>query len=186
MSGGGAIGVIAFTRGSNNGVGREFLIGVIDALWPSAYPDFGDDRERHRLGDMLNHARARMTVSYAGVDPSVDGYYVAWSYARMLTLFGDPTLEVWLENPDPLPNHGHDFVAGPVLELVYPLGGATITVFEQTAGGLVPIGRAVAQEDGSVVIHPVVSPTNTGALRFFASAPGAVSTEVTVSAASAR
>ena len=180
MSGGGAIGVMAFTRNSNNGVGRHFLVGVVDALWPDAYPNFSDDQERHRLGDMLNHARGVMTVNHAGADPTGNPYLGAWCYARMLTLFGDPTLEVWMENPFSLPLFGDDLVFGPAIEFVYPYRGATITVFEDLADGLVPIGRGVAGEGGAVSIDPVVAPTDVKALRFFAAAPGAASVEVEV------
>jgi hypothetical protein len=181
MSGGGAIGVIAFTRNSNNGVGRQFLIGVVDSLWPSAYPTFGDAQERHRLGDMLNHARARMTVNVASADPSSQDYLVAWAYARMITLFGDPTLKVWVENPKKLPLFGEHFVDGPAIEIGYPFGGATITVFERQADQLVAIGRGTTNADGHARIDAMAEVKDPGALRFFASAPGAVEAEIDLS-----
>ena len=58
--------------------------------------------------------------------------------------------------------------------------GATITVFEERRTGLVPIGRGVAGEGGVVRIDPITPVENVGALRFFASAPGAIPTEVEI------
>jgi hypothetical protein len=177
MPDGGAIGVMAFTRNSNNGVGRQFMVGVVDALWPDATTNYGDDQEFPRLGDMLNHARGVMTVNYTSADPTTDDYLIAWCYARMLTLFGDPTLEPWIENPIQLPDLGH-WVDGPVFSLDYPFPWATITVFEQVAEGLVPIGRATVGADGVARIEALVDVRNMQALRVFASAPGALATEV--------
>ncbi len=181
MSGGGAIGVMAFTRNSNNTVGRQFIVGVVDALWPDTYGNIGDDQPHPRLGDMLNYARGVMTRNYTSADAGTKNYKVAWCYSRMLTLFGDPTLEVWVQNPNPLPVLGRDFVAGPAIDFVYPYAGATITVFEDFADGAVPIGRGMVAADGRVHVDPIVGVVDTNDLLFFASAPGAVPTPVSVS-----
>ena len=183
MSGGGAIGVMAFTRDSNNGVGREFLVGVVDALWPAAYPGYGDGIARHRLGDMLNHARGVMVVNFAGGTASDPGYLGGWCYTRMLTLFGDPSLAVWVTNPTVLPGLGYEVLVATAIDLVYPYPGATITVFESTPDGPVPIGRGVAGPEGAVHIDPLVAPMDVGNLAFFASAPNALTTPVSVSGA---
>jgi hypothetical protein len=185
-SGGGAIGVMAFTRNSNSGVGRQFLVGAVDALWPDAYDD-GDEQEHLRLGDMLDHARGVMTMDYTSAGPDDDGYLGAWCYARMLTLFGDPTLEVWRDNPMQLPDLG-EWVDGPVLDFVYPWAGATITVVQQQGrAGDVPVARGVVGADGVAHLVSLVKGAGTGAgsLRVFASAPGAVAKELSVPAGQA-
>jgi hypothetical protein len=178
MSGGGAVGVFAFTRGSNNAVGRRLLEGVVDALWPDAYPSFGDGSARPRLGDMLNHARARIAAKQAGGDPATSGYQQAWAYVRMLTLFGDPTLEVWMEYPSILPDGLGVIVDGPVMEFVYPLDGAVITAVEETERGMAPIGRAVVV-DGAARTRFVVPPRELSEVRYYATRPGGIATALT-------
>jgi hypothetical protein len=180
-SGGGAVGVLAFTRDSNSGVIAELMAGFVSALWPEEVPDFGGQRW-DRLGDILNRARARIAVGHQMSDPGSEDYQVAWAYVRILNLFGDPTLRVWTENPNTLPGSIPGYwVAGPVLELHYPLDGVIITAVEPTPRGFTPIGRAVVR-DGVARLEYAVEPSDFSAVRFFASKPGAVSRALTAPA----
>ncbi len=179
LDGGGAIGVFAFTRLMNNTIGRKTLQGVVDAMFPNAYPGFGDDQVRDRLGDILNHARARIAGGQASADPDDHAYLVAWAYVRMLTLFGDPSLAVWVTNPYQMPKLFDDYVDGPALEFVYPLDGTVITAVERTEEGYAPIGRAVVT-DGRARMPLFLSPEDRSGVRFFASRPGGIRTEVSV------
>ena len=105
---------------------------------------FGDDKSRRRLGDIMNHAKlyllTQVGVSGAGVSESN-----AINELAMWHVIGDPTLEIWTENPNPNPLPG-DFTfkqedGSAIFE--YTVEGATVTVYQvDSRNEFVPIGRA--------------------------------------------
>jgi len=184
LPGGGAIGVFAFTRMANAGYVGPVSLGGIDALWPNVLPSFGDATAKHRLGDILNHAKANLAAHAGTYNPNdqqqADYYLNTLNHVRLLQLIGDPTLSVWTPNPIDLPGDLFLIPERDYLTLHYPLDGAVITAIENTEGGFVPIGRGVVT-DGVVRLTFVNVPEDLSLVQFSASYDNAASISLTLS-----
>jgi hypothetical protein len=174
-SGGGAVGVFGWTRMSNTLYYFNLLRGSLDALFPDTLPSFGNGSAKHRLGDLFNHSKIFMATQHAGLSPNDPGFPNAVNHARLYHLFGDPTTEVWTENPFRLPT---DIVLIPEFDFIdveYAVEGAVITALQQGRAGLLPIGRAPVV--GGVAHLAFVNPPEPETpLMLSASVPNAVST----------
>jgi hypothetical protein len=150
LAGEGAVGVIGDTRNSNTWSNAAFYTGLIDATWTDNDPGYGSDTAIRRLGDIMNYAKeyTLSQIGVAGTLPEVD-IDVAVDTLFLYHVFGDPTLEMWISNPNPviLPR---DITIGPivdpkVLTLTYGENGegdgATLTIFQEIRGVLTPLGR---------------------------------------------
>ena len=179
LSGGGAIGVFAFTRMANAGYVGFVSLGGIDALWPGVLPEFGDANAKHRLGDMLNHAKAHL-ASHASSGGGPTYYLNTLNHVRLLHLTGDPTLSVWTASPMDLPLYVELIPEHDYLVLHYLVDGAVITALENTASGPVPIGRGVVM-DGVAQLPYINDPADLAMVQFSASYENAVSTALTLS-----
>ncbi len=153
----GAIGVFGWTRMSNTAYYRSLLEGILSALWPPSFPEFGNSVAKKRLGDVLNHSKIYMAQEKAGADPQTDGYKNAVNHVRLYHLIGDPTLEPWTLHPVKLP---HEIEVNPIpefIEIHYGEEGTTITAQQLTPDGMArPIGRA-AVRNGRAQLSYVVS-----------------------------
>jgi hypothetical protein len=136
---GGAVATIAATR-TTNATGNVMIRGALDAAITGILPDFGPSTPHRRLGDMLNHARLHMIDRY-GSGANVQGHLLLYN------LLGDPTLEMWTENPLELPPFYEEIALFPdFLVIVYRFEGATLTAFQETETGPRPIGRGVVRD----------------------------------------
>lgn len=151
---GGAVGMIGDTRVSPSWPNTALLRGLIDASWPDTVPDFGGDESLRRLGDILNHAKAYVAtqVGISGQGTSQNAYE---SELILYHVLGDPTLEMWTENPHTLPV----LKIPELLEILetklvfkHESIGAEVTVSQEGKEELRPIGRGVVDEEGIVEI----------------------------------
>jgi hypothetical protein len=142
---GGAVGVLGDTRNSPSWANTALAMGFFDAIWPNMISGFGDSKSRVRLGDIMNHAKlyllTRVDVGGAKVSESD-----ALNELYMWHVIGDPTLEIWTENPNPnlLPD---DFTLGQGADsatMTYAVNGAIVTAYQvdPASGEFVAIGRA--------------------------------------------
>ncbi len=156
---GGAVGILGDTRNSPSWPNTALLKGFIDAMWPNAIGSFGNSTSKRRLGDILNHGKLYMTtqigVASAGVSSgdARDELYLWHCY-------GDPTLEIWLSDPNV-----HTLPAGLLsavllnesLSVGYGVNGALITALQedpQNPGVPRIIGRGTVE--GGVAILPYI------------------------------
>ncbi|MDM8006085.1 MAG: C25 family cysteine peptidase [Phycisphaerae bacterium] len=183
LSGGGAIGVVAFTRMANAGLLGHVALGGIDALWPDVLPDFGGTTAKHRLGDIFNHAKAHLASQAGTYDPDDEQkakYYLnTLNHVRLLQLAGDPTLSVWTASPVNLPGDVFLIPEYDDLRLHYPVDGAVITAVENTGRDFVPIGRGVVT-DGVASLALFNVPEDLSLVQFSASYDNAASTVLTL------
>ena len=179
MSGGGAIGVFAFTRGANAGYLGYVSLGGIDALWPGVLPSFGTGAAKHRLGDLLNHAKAYL-ASKASAGGTSTWYLNTMNHERLLSLTGDPTLSVWTASSVDMPIDVFLIPEHDYLILHYLVDGAVITALEETEAGFVPIGRGVVT-DGVAQLAFVNEPADLSMVRFWASHENAVTRSLILS-----
>jgi hypothetical protein len=159
---------------SNTAYFFNLLRGSLDALFPDTLPNYGNGSAKHRLGDLFNHSKIFMAIQQAGLSPNDPAFPNAVNHARLYHLFGDPTMEVWTDNPFQLPN---DFVAIPAFDFIdveYEVEGAVITALQQGAAGLLPIGRARVV-GGVARLNFVNAPEPEMPLMLSASLPNAVS-----------
>lgn len=173
-SGGGAVGVFGWTRMSNTAFYYNLLQGTLDALFPDTLPNYGDAFAKHRLGDLFNHSKIFMAIQHAGLSPNDPAFPNTVNHARLYHLFGDPTMEVWTDNPFQLPT---DIVLIPEFDFIdveYEVEGAVITALQQGAAGLLPIGRATVF-GGVAHLGFVAPPDPDRALMLSASLPNAIS-----------
>ena len=182
-SDGGVVCMLGDTRNSPSWPNTALSKGFFDAVWPNTLPAFGGAASHVRLGDMLNHGKMFM-LTQIGVAGAGVGATDAVSELLLWHALGDPTLEMWTENPnnfilvaaaqvDPLP----DF-----LRVAYEVEGATLTAYQEVAEGLLPIGRAVV-EDGVAVLPYVERPRDGVPILLSASMQNAVSVLLTPRAA---
>ncbi len=149
---GGAVGVLGDSRNSPSWPNSALLRGFMDAMYPSAIPSFGDATTHRRLGDILNHGKLYMWSQYAGTGDGRDELYL-WH------CFGDPTMQIWLSNPNiikfPIKVVAKYLTAG--LSISCPIEGAVVTVFQQnpTGGGLLTYGRGTSS--GGAAILPFLN-----------------------------
>lgn len=148
-SGGGAVGVFGWTRMSNTLYYFNLLRGSLDALFPDTLPNYGNGSAKHRLGDLFNHSKIFMAIQHAGLSPNDLAFPNAVNHARLYHLFGDPTTEVWTDNPFPLPTDIVLVRAFDFIDVEYRVEGAIITALQQGAAGLLPIGRATVVGGGA-------------------------------------
>lgn len=140
----GAVGLIGDTRVSPSTTNSLLARGLFDAIWPSVLPDFGNNKSKRRLGDILNHAKLYL-VSRIGLDTDGTSYANAYDELLLYHVIGDPTLEIWTSDPNVITLPG-DFVLGTVglddLVIQYAVEGAVITAYQDTPNGPYPVGRA--------------------------------------------
>ena len=156
---GGAVGVIAASGLSPSTHNTRLTRALTDTVWPVSHPGLnpvaltvpGDPR----IGDMLHQARLRM-LALVEADGATAGY-VRDQYL-MYHVIGDPTLQMWTSQPDPLPT-GHELTMLDGRALVdYPVDGASVTLWESDRLGTRPIGRATV-EDGQAEVAFEVEPS---------------------------
>ncbi len=182
--GGGAVGVLGDTRNSPTWANSALAKGFIDATWPEAIPDFGDGTSKRRLGDILNHGKLYMLtqVGVPGTDVQAPD---AQDEMYMWHVYGDPTLEIWTENPDPtaLSGSASAIMGGSALEFVYGTEGATVTAHQGSlSAGTTTIGRG--EVIGGVAEIPFINPPDEEEeIGFSVTLPGAVSELIVLSVA---
>ena len=144
---GGAIGVIGDSRNSPSTANSLLLQGFLDAMWPTALPNFGGGKATPRLGDILTHGKnylATQTGNFGDVNQAeVHDEIVMWH------TFGDPTLAVWTDNPYTrgLPGSALGFWVGDRLYVFYPVDGVTVTATQSgQEAGLRCFGRGVIKD----------------------------------------
>jgi hypothetical protein len=171
----GAIGVFGWTRMSNTAYYRSLLEGILYALWPGSFPQFGNDSVNHRLGDVLNYSKIYMAQQKAGTNPQTDDYKNAVNHVRLYHLMGDPMLEPWTLHPFQLTKEIEvtllpDFN---LIEIHYSEEEAIITVQQQMVDGSIqPISRGVIKN--GVAQLNIVLPLGTGPLLLSASKSNAL------------
>jgi len=112
-------------------------------------PDFGDGKSRRRLGDIMSHAKLYLLtqVGVAGAEVSQSN---AVNELAMWHVIGDPTLEIWTENPNPnlLPGEFTFEQGEDSATLTYAVDGAIATAYQVSVSRVaravefVAIGRA--------------------------------------------
>ncbi|MBN1421153.1 MAG: hypothetical protein JXP34_20440, partial [Planctomycetes bacterium] len=169
---GGAIAVVAATRNSRSRFNDEFVVGMIDCIWPDMIPDFPgpDDDEaaalagERRLGWVLNYGKfrgyaARPTelddMGNPGDNP--DGITLYQRHAEIFHLLGDPTLRIRTRNPwlmvATVPK-ADAFVHELPMPFPEEFDGATIALMQ---GGHV-IGQGVVDGTKGTIFFPEDSP----------------------------
>jgi hypothetical protein len=110
---GGAVGVMGHTRVSWSGLNDELAKGLYDAIWPDfdpSYPGSGSTQPiyspMYRMGAMLNFGKFWMYDKYyltggEGYPWGTDQRSTETTF-EMGTWFGDPTMQIWTELPEPL------------------------------------------------------------------------------------
>jgi|GEM_PF-2758943 len=91
----GAIGVAAHTRNTWSGHTDYENKGFVDAFWPDFISSYSSSFQGYLLGPALSHAKHY----YASIYPD---YSIRTAQLEMLTLFGDPTTELWTGVPQSL------------------------------------------------------------------------------------
>lgn len=132
---GGAVGVLGDTRNSPTWANNAITRGFFDAIWPDLLADYGGSQPITRLGDILNYGKLYM-ASQVGVAQTAGDVTSARSNDNIVLYhaFGDPTLELWTENPYPrvLPSDYTVLALDPShMQVGYSVEGATITAFQQ-------------------------------------------------------
>jgi hypothetical protein len=89
--------LIAPTRNSHSVLNDEMMKALFDATWGGVLPTFPDETAsysvRHnRLGDILNYGKSYLPIV------STNGYYIK-DHLEIYHVEGDPTLELWKEEP---------------------------------------------------------------------------------------
>jgi hypothetical protein len=179
MSGGGAIGVFGWTRMSNTLYYRALLEGTLDAFWPGTLPSFGGAWINSRLGDLFNHSRLYMATVHGGLSPLDDGFNNAINHVRLYHAFGDPTLEIWTDNPFELPPIELIEIHPLFINIPYAIDGTVMTVLQRTREEVVPIGRATVV-GGIAHVQFFMTPVDEGSLFVAATKPNAVGASASV------
>jgi hypothetical protein len=149
---GGAVGVLGDTRNSPSAPNSALLRGFIDAIWPSAIPDFGSDKSSRRLGDILNHGKLYLITQDGapGITPTN-----ASDELSLWNCLGDPTLELWTKYPyaKNLPTGITPRHVNGAIEFDFPIAGAEVTATQPSATGpgLIPVGRVVTREGTNTI-----------------------------------
>ncbi len=136
---GGAVAVVASTRDDNE-IDEDLTRGFIDTIWPgfllghleTRFPD-----SSARLSDALNYGKIFYRTLHGNPEDPLNDRDVAQNNSEMFNLFGDPTMEIWTENPRP-----HIFfVDRRIYEPIKPLGqkysfpidldGVTVTLLQK-------------------------------------------------------
>ena len=179
---GGAVAVLGDTRNSPSWANTALAMGFFDAIWPGMIPGFGDGESRTRLGDIMNHAKLYLLtqIDLGGVGVSENN---AFNELAMWHVIGDPTLEIWTENPNPnvLPDDFTLEQGEDSMTLSYAVDGAIVTVYQvdPTSNGFVAIGRAPVV-NGRAKIEYFQQPLRGVEIILTVSAENAVSRYITI------
>ncbi len=117
---GGAVAVIASTRNGNE-LDEDLIRGLIDTIWPGYLlgrleTPFSDTSAR--LSDALNYGKIYFRTLWGHPEDAYQDQAIAQNNSEMFNLFGDPTMDIWTENP-----HPHIFfVDRRIYEPIVPLG----------------------------------------------------------------
>jgi hypothetical protein len=179
---GGAVGVLGDTRNSPSWPNTALAMGFFDAIWPGMIPGFGDAKSHTRLGDIMNHAKLFLLtqIGLGGVGVSESS---ALNELYMWHVIGDPTLEIWTENPNPnlLPDDFNLEQGAESAKLIYAVDGAIVTMYQvdPASNEFVPIGRAPVV-DGQATIEYFQQPLRGVEIIMTVSAENAVSRHITI------
>ena len=142
------VGGLGDNRNSPTWANSALTRGFYDATWPTVAPEFGDNIQITRLGDILNHGKMYL-VSQVGIDQTAGSISVAKVFGELIMwhVYGDPTLEMWTENPYKMILSAEYWaqLVEEKLEVGYAVTGAVITAFQVTEEGTVPVGRGVVE-----------------------------------------
>lgn len=172
---GGAVGVLGSTRVSPSWANSVMTQGFFDAIWPDMVGNFGDAKSRRRLGDIMNHAKLYL-LTQVGVTGTEVSESNALNELALWHVIGDPTLEIWTGNPNPLPDDFTFQQEDDSATLDYAVEEAVITVYQvdPSSNEFVPIGRAQVV-DGRATIEYFQQPISDAELILTVSAQNAVS-----------
>ncbi len=97
---GGAPSLIAATETSGTWRNDSLIKALFDAMWPGVIPGFPGNNASYpikynRLGDILNYAKSYLLVAH-GINSGVKSHF------EIYHVVGDPTLELWAEEPVPI------------------------------------------------------------------------------------
>jgi hypothetical protein len=148
-SGGGMVGGLGDVRNSPTWANSALTRGFYDATWPNLAPGFGGATAQRRLGDILNHGKLYLLSQIGVAQPAGSvSSDAAIDELIMWHAYGDPTLEMWTDNP-------HRIVLPPLFELQvlefglrvkYAAEGAELTALQLLGDGSVrPIARAMVK-----------------------------------------
>jgi len=166
-SSGGAIGIIASIPGTFSGYNDYLIRGLIDAIWSDTLEDYGSINSIKKLGDILLYGKVYMGAQYgadgflgADDDLSYRERYVRHEI-RAFHIWGDPTLELWTDNPYSKIPLRHDYTiieeTDKLLDVAY-IEDAVITAYQETEDGIIrPLGRAQVK-DGKARISYMIPP----------------------------
>lgn len=179
---GGAVAVLGNTRDSPSWTNSVLAQGFFDAIWPDMIGGFGDTKSRRRMGDIMNHAKLYL-LTQVGLADAKASEKDALNELAMWHVIGDPTLEIWTENPNPnlLPG---DFTFDPgdnSATLAYAVDGPIVTAYQvdPSSNEFVAIGRAPVV-DGRANIEYFQRPVPDAQVILTVSAENAVSRRLTV------
>jgi len=172
------VGILGDTRNSPTWANSALTRGFFDAVWPNTLPSYGSNTSHRRLGDILNYGKAYLAtqVGAAGNGDGVTSGDLS-SELYMWHVIGDPTLEMWTNNP-------HRWVINPdivaklnqfVLHVRFPYDEAVITAFQEIRGVPTPIGRGVVS-GGEASLSLVNVPRPGVEIKFVANVENSVST----------
>jgi hypothetical protein len=175
---GGAVGFFGSTREAYIDTAEVFMHGLFDAIWPAPPEAWNDGNlPTNRLGDILNYGKLYL---WGHVNSNPNDYYSPLDAFYHFNLLGDPTLEMWTRDPNDLSLH-RDFefeVFDKLLKINYAVEGATLTAYQATSNGNVPVGRGQVR-NGVAVLPYVNHPVAGVPLQFAASLPNKVSVKLT-------
>lgn len=97
---GGAPSLVAATELSGTWRNDSLMKGLFDAMWPGVIAGFPSTNasyaiKHNRLGDILNYAKSFLLVAH-GTNSGVKSHF------EMYHVVGDPTLQLWAEEPAPI------------------------------------------------------------------------------------
>jgi len=171
---GGAIACIGASRPSPSWPNTYLAMGMIDAIWPQTIADFGGQEAIIRLGDILNYGKLYML--------DIDGVYYSTENELLLHhCIGDPTLEIWTQPPEELPEDAilQDTVDG--VRVDYGVDGTVVTLYQEMPDGVVALGRGTI-ENGQAEISYIQDPDETYPITVSVSKPGYVAGVLTPTA----
>ncbi len=156
-SDGGAVAIIAGTRISWSEYNDKLFWGLTDAVWPR-FPGItanegwtGAEPPLLEMGAALTYAKLYVTRNLGLND---------WQKAmlEMYHLFGDPTMQIWTQEPDSLNvTHSSNFEPGASVELTVDQAGAVISMSQN---GII-LGQALSN-GGTATTIALPSPLEAG------------------------
>lgn len=156
---GGAIGVLGDTRNSPSWPNTALTMGFVDATWPNARPEFGNNTSQRRLGDILNHGKLFM-LTQIGVPGAGVSAESAISELFMWHVIGDPTLEMRTNNPFNISTIFEAEIGPEFINVFYEEPDAEITAYQLSDNeGLKPIARGVIEMNGVATLPYFEAPT---------------------------